>query len=76
MAVSSCEAEYIVLTTVKEALYPVQLTDGLGDVYRPVLIFEDNQGDIALSKDPVNCQRSKHIDVRYHFIRSVTTKER
>ena len=34
------------------------------------MIFEDNQGAIALSKNPVNRQRSKHIDVRYHFIRT------
>ena len=33
-------------------------------------IFEDNQGTIALSKNPVNRQRAKHIDIRYHFIRS------
>ena len=36
----------------------------------PVKIFEDNQGAIALSKDPVSRQRSKHIDIRYHFVRS------
>ena len=35
------------------------------------MIFEDNQGTIALSKNPVKRQRSKHIDIRYHFIRTV-----
>ena len=30
----------------------------------------DNQGAIALAKNPVYHQRSKHIDIRYHFIRS------
>ena len=34
------------------------------------MIFEDNQGAIALSKNAVNHQRSKHIDIRYHFIRT------
>ena len=32
-------------------------------------IYEDNQGCVKLSRDPVNPKRSKHIDVRYHFIR-------
>ena len=30
----------------------------------------DNQGAIALAKNPVHHQRSKHIDIKYHFIRS------
>ena len=28
----------------------------------------DNQGLISLSKNPVHHQRSKHIDIRYHFV--------
>ena len=34
-----------------------------------VLIHVDNQGAINLAKNPVNHQRSKHIDIKYHFIR-------
>ena len=41
----------------------------INEVCGPAVIFEDNQGAIALSKNPVNWQRSKHIDVRY-FIRT------
>ena len=29
----------------------------------------DNQGAIQLGKNPIASQRSKHIDVRYHFVR-------
>ena len=36
-----------------------------------VNIGVDNQGAIALAKNAVNQQRSKHIDVRYHFLRNV-----
>ena len=32
-------------------------------------ILTDNQGSIALGKNPEQHQRSKHIDIRYHFIR-------
>ena len=38
------------------------------------MIFEDNQGTIALAYNPVSRQRSKHIDIRYHFIREVLNK--
>ena len=39
------------------------------DERRPVTIFEDNQGALALAKNPVHHERSKHIDIRYHFTR-------
>ena len=32
-------------------------------------ILSDNQGSIKLSKNPENHRRTKHIDVRYHYIR-------
>ena len=32
-------------------------------------VFEDNQGAIALSKNPEFHKRTKHIDIRYHFVR-------
>ena len=34
-----------------------------------VTIYVDNQGTIDLAKNPVHHMRSKHIDIRYHFIR-------
>ena len=34
-----------------------------------VILFADNQGAIALANNPVQHQRSKHIDIKYHFIR-------
>ncbi|KAL9966545.1 hypothetical protein ACROYT_G024633 [Oculina patagonica] len=72
VALSSCEAEYIALAAaVQEGMYLIQIVNDVGEVNDPVLIFEDNQGTIALSMNPVNRQRSKHIDVRYHFIRNV-----
>ena len=35
----------------------------------PVYLKVDNKGAIDLSKNPVHHERSKHIDIRYHFIR-------
>jgi len=72
VALSSCEAEYIALAAaVQEGMYLTQKMKDIGEANGPVLIFEDNQGTIALSKNPVNQRRSKHIDVRYHFVHSV-----
>ena len=33
------------------------------------VIQVDNKSTIELAKNPVNHERSKHIDVRFHFIR-------
>ena len=68
VALSSCQAEYIALASAKqESLYLIQL---LKESCQSATIFEDNQGAIAHSKNPVNRQRAKHIDIRYPFIRS------
>lgn len=73
VALSSCEAEYMALAaSVQESIYLRQLlTEFSVDCQiEPVVIHEDNQGTIALAKNPVSHQRSKHIDVRFHFIRT------
>ena len=36
---------------------------------RPLTVFEDNVGCISLSKNPVMHKSSKHIEIRYHFVR-------
>ena len=36
---------------------------------KPATIFVDNKSTIQLSKNPVFHDRSKHIEVRFHFIR-------
>ena len=33
-------------------------------------LYVDNQSAIALAKNPVQHQRSKHIDIKYHFVRA------
>ena len=39
-----------------------------------LLILTDNQGAMALAKNPNHHQRSKHIDVRYHYVRQQVAK--
>ena len=73
VSLSSTEAEYIALAAAtQEALYLKRLMKDMvpdHDQDVPVTIFEDNQGAIALAKNPVHHNRTKHIDVRFHFIR-------
>ena len=75
VALSSCEAEYMALSAAtQEALFINQLISDMDNDYKhenkPTVLCSDNQGAIALAKNPVNHQRSKHIDIKYHFIRS------
>lgn len=76
VALSTCEAEYMALAaTIQECLYLEQLLEAIDDYrYTGTTVFEDNQGTIALAKNPVNRQRCKHVDVKYHFIRSTVNK--
>ena len=71
VALSTCEAKYISLANaVQEAKFLRQLCNDMNVMIDSVLIHVDNQGAINLAKNPVNHQRSKHIDIKYHFIRS------
>jgi hypothetical protein len=37
-------------------------------------VFSDSQGAIALTKNPVHHNASKHIEVRYDFVRDCATQ--
>jgi hypothetical protein len=38
-------------------------------------VLSDSQGVVALAKNPIHHNASKHIKVRYHFVRDCATKE-
>ena len=70
MALSTTEAEYIVATgAMKEVLWLQGLVKELGVLNSVVEIFSDSQSAIQLLKNQVFHERTKHVDVRYHFIR-------
>jgi hypothetical protein len=71
VALSSCEAEYIAASTAStQALWLVRLLgDLLGRDTGAVELRVDSKSALALSKNPVFHEWSKHIRVRYHFIR-------
>jgi len=72
VALSSCESEYMGETqATKEAIWLRRLLAGLLGHEEPMatVIFGDNQGAIALAKNPQFHARTKHIDIQHHFVR-------
>ena len=78
IALSTTKAEYMALTDVaKEIKWIRQLFDELNYeiVPRPPIILKtNNQGVLALAKNPVNHSRSKYIDIKHHFIHETIAK--
>jgi len=71
VALSSCKAEYIAgaAAACQGVWLRRLLEDVLGRSTPPPLIKTDNMSAIALSKNPVLHDRSKHIDTKFHYIR-------
>lgn len=71
VSLSSTEAEYIAASeAIKGIIWIIQLIYSItfGKEIQPTL-YIDNQSAIRLIKNPEFHKRTKHIDVRYHFIR-------
>lgn len=69
VALSSCEAEYIAACSATiEAIWLKGVLEDLKVHAGKVLIYEDNQGCIKMSKN-MESKRAKHIDIKYHFLR-------
>eukprot|EP00253_Pinus_taeda_P012224 PITA_12224 len=73
ISLSSAEAEYRgAVEASKEALWLRQILSELGfEQQHPTTLWRDNQSAIQLCKDPVQHQRSKHIELHMHFIRKL-----
>ncbi|GKB73282.1 retrotransposon protein, putative, ty1-copia subclass [Tanacetum coccineum] len=72
VALSTTEAEYMALTeAVKESIWLKGLLIELGVNLRSVVVNYDNQSAIHLSRNAMFHERTKHINVRYHFIREI-----
>lgn len=72
VALSSTKAEYKALSSAsKEAVYLQRLLNELTGTLDCVSLFNDNQSAQKLAMNPVHHNRTKHIDVRSHFIREL-----
>jgi hypothetical protein len=72
VALSSCEAEYIALSDCsKESQWIKNLHYELNDVNNPIILYEDNQALMKIAENNMFSKRTKHIDIRYHYIREL-----
>jgi Reverse transcriptase (RNA-dependent DNA polymerase) len=73
VSLSTTESEYVAATHgMKEALWLRSLlSEVFGHITSATTLFSDNQAAIALTRDHQYHVHTKHIDVRYHFIRWV-----
>ena len=71
VALSTAEAEYIALSSAApEVVWMRELSADLRNPQsQPTLILEDNQSAISISKNPQFHRRTKHFNIKYHFIR-------
>ncbi|GJW79743.1 hypothetical protein Tco_0143718 [Tanacetum coccineum] len=71
VALSTTKAEYIPLTeATKEGIWLKGLIEDFGFPQDQAIVFCDSMSAICLAKDQVYHDWTKHIDVRYHFIRT------
>ena len=73
ISLSTTESEYVAITHVaKEAIW---LCSFIGQLFAPfteaITLHSDNQSAIALTKDHQYHAQTKHINIRFHFIRWV-----
>ena len=72
VALSTMEAEYMAAcAATQEAIWLRLLLKDLHilDGDQPMIIREDNTACMAYAKNPIDYKKSKHIDVKYHFVR-------
>ncbi|CAL2257556.1 unnamed protein product [Prunus armeniaca] len=77
VTLSTTEAKFIVVAAYDcQAIWLRRTLEELRGLQEgPTLVYCDNNSAIKLSKNPVLHGRSKHIDVRYHFLRDLTKDE-
>jgi uncharacterized membrane protein len=70
VALSTAEAEYISAGSCCTQLLWMKATlNDFGIKFKNVPLFCDNESVIKMTQNPVQHSRTKHIDIRHHFIR-------
>ena len=77
IALSATEAEYMALSDCsRQAVWLQNIFSELGLPAKPTQICADNEGGIFIASNPVQERRTKHIDVRYHYVRDLIEQKR
>lgn len=77
VALSTAEAEYVALSeATREAVFLQRFMAEMKEESEKIInIYSDSQSAIAIAQNPVHHQRTKHVDVRYHFVREAVASE-
>jgi hypothetical protein len=76
VSLSSPEVEYQALSEcVQEAVFIQNLVEELTGERKPAIIYEDNLGTFFLAKNQQVSARTKHIEIRHHFMRDLQDKK-
>jgi hypothetical protein len=77
IALSSTKAEYMALSDCsRQTVWIQSLLQELGFKIPTIPICRDNQGSIFIGSNPVQVCRSKHIDIRYHYVWQLIKEKR
>ena len=76
VAQSTAEAEYVSASkATSQAIWLRRIFEDIGEKQkRGIVLYCDNKSAIAIAKNPVSHERSKHISIKYHFIREAQEK--
>ena len=76
VTLSTTEAEYVAATACAcQSIWMREVLNSIEeDLCKCVTVFCDNSSSIKLSKNPVFHGRTKHINVKFHFIRDLIKK--
>jgi hypothetical protein len=76
VALSTTEAEYMAIVEVtRKALWLKGIYSELCGIKSCIIIHCDSQSAIYLTNDQMITEKSKHIDIRYHFVRDIIEKD-
>lgn len=73
VALSTVEAEYMALAAAaQEICFLRQLLKNLGmSINKATAMMEDNKGCVALASNAMTTNKTKHINIRFHFVRDL-----
>ena len=75
VALSTAEAEYVAVDACcAQVLWMKQTLKDFGYELTKIPLLCDNKSAIKLANNPVNHSRTKHIDIRHHFLRDHEAK--
>ena len=77
VTLSSTEAEYVACSQcVVEMEFLRQMLESMGEeVELPMTVYVDNTGAIDLAKNWSTTGRTKHIDIRFHYLREMSDND-